>query len=164
MDQNSGQTGSPTSTEAPRGFHSARVDEKGRLKLPAAIVEYVSALGDQKVFVTTIDGSTVRIYPISVWRQNEILLQEKGADTSIKEDVAFVAYHYGADSDVDAQGRVLVPTELRRKLNMEGEQVYVRCFKQRIEVIGKNVYEERLNRAMGGLDTKVQNLEEKGLR
>ena len=164
MDQNSDQTGSPPSIEAPRGFHSARVDEKGRLKLPAAIVEYVAALGDQKVFVTTINGSTVRIYPISVWRQNEILLQEKGEDTGVKEDVAFVAYHYGADSDVDGQGRVLVPTELRRKLNMEGEQVYLRCFKQRIEVIGKDVYEERLNRAMGGLDTKVQALEEKGLR
>lgn len=164
MDQNSGQSGSPPSFEAPRGFHSARVDEKGRLKLPAAIAEYVAALGDRQVFVTTIDGSTVRIYPISVWRQNEILLQEKGEDTRLKEDVAFVAYHYGADSDVDAQGRVLVPAELRRKLNMEGEQVYVRCFKQRIEVIGKDVYEQRLNRAIGGLDAKVQTLEEKGLR
>ena len=164
MDQNSGHSPSPPLIEAPRGFHSARVDEKGRLKLPAAIAEYVAALGDQKVFVTTINGSTVRIYPISVWRQNEILLGEKGEDTNLKEDVAFVAYHYGADSDIDAQGRVLVPTELRRKLKMEGEQVHVACFKQRIEVIGNDVYEQRLSRALGGLDGKVQTLEEKGLR
>jgi MraZ protein len=164
VDQGNGQPGPPSIVEAPRGIHAARVDDKGRLKLPAAIAEYVAALGDQKVFVTTVNGSTARIYPISVWRQNEILLGEDGDDTSVKEDVAFVAYHYGADSDVDAQGRVLVPTELRRKLNMEGEQVYLRCFKQRIEVTGKDVYEQRFNQAMNGLDAKVQSLEKKGLR
>jgi MraZ protein len=164
VDQSSAQPPSHAAVEAPRGFLPARVDEKGRLKLPAAIAEYVAGLGDQKVFVTTVNGSTARIYPISVWRQNEMLLEAGGEDTELKEDVAFVAYHYGADSDVDAQGRVLVPTELRRKLNMEGEQVYLRCFKQRIEVLGKDVYEQRLARAMSGLDTKVTDLERKGLR
>jgi MraZ protein len=155
---------SPGAVEAPRGFLPARVDEKGRLKLPSAIAEYVAGLGDQKVFVTTVNGSTARIYPISVWKQNEILLEEGGDDTDLKEDVAFVAYHYGADSDMDAQGRVLVPTELRRTLKFEGEQVYLRCFKQCIEVIGKGVYDERLSKAMAGLDGKVQSLAKKGLR
>jgi MraZ protein len=154
----------PAAVEAPRGFLSARVDEKGRLKLPAAIAEYISGLGDQRVFVTTVNGSTARIYPISVWRHNELLLEEGGEDTDLKEDVAFVAYHFGADSDVDAQGRVLVPTELRRKLGFEGEQVFLRCFKQRIEVIGRGVYEQRFTKAMEGLDGKVQSLEKKGLR
>lgn len=164
MEEQSAQSGSSTAVEAPRGFHPARVDEKGRLKLPSAIAAYVAGLGDQKVFVTTVDGSTARIYPISVWRQNEILFEEGGEDTDLKEDVAFVAYHYGADSDLDAQGRVLVPTELRRELGMEGEQVFVRCFKQRIEVIGNAVYAQRLANAKAGLSTKVQGLEKKGLR
>ena len=159
-----GESASSVVGEAPRGFHAARVDEKGRLKLPAAIAEYVARLGDQQVFVTTVNGSTARIYPISVWRHNEILLEEAGEDTDLKEDVAFIAYHFGADSDVDAQGRVLVPAELRRSLRLEGEQVFLRCFKQRIEVIGKDVYEQRLSKAMSGLDAKVQDLEKKGLR
>ncbi len=111
-----------------------------------------------------MDGSSARIYPISVWRQNEILLEEGGEDTELKGDVALVAYHFGADSDVDAQGRVLVPTELRRALNLEGEQVFMRCFKQRIEVTAKDVYEQRLAKAMQGLNGKVSMLEQKGLR
>ena len=164
MEENSGTSVSATPVEAPRGFHGARVDEKGRLKMPAAIAEYVAALGDQKVFITTVDGATARIYPISVWRQNEILLEDGGEDTEQKGDVAFVAYHFGADSDVDGQGRVLVPAELRRALHFEGEQVFLRCFKQRIEVVGKDVYEERLAKAMEGLAAKVQGLEKKGLR
>jgi MraZ protein len=161
MEQGNGQ--SPP-VEAPRGFHSARVDEKGRLKLPAIIAEYLSKLGEQKVFITTVDGTTARIYPTSVWQQNESLLEEEGDDAELKEQVAFVANHFGADSDVDAQGRVLMPTDLRRKLVMEGEQVYLRCFKQRIEVIGNQVYEQRLAESMAGLAEKVRSLEKKGLR
>jgi MraZ protein len=164
VDQPNAKSGSSGVVEAPRGFFPARVDEKGRLKLPSAIAEYIAALGDERVFVTTVDGSTARIYPISVWRQNESLLEEGGEDTEFKEDVAFVAYHFGADSDVDGQGRVLVPTELRRALGMEGEQVHLRCFKQRIEVIGDDVYSQRLAKAMSGLDAKVQDLGKKGLR
>jgi MraZ protein len=150
--------------EAPRGFLSARVDEKGRLKLPAAITQYLGALGERKVFVTTLNGSTARIYPISAWLQTENTLGEAGEDADVREDVAFVAYHFGADSEIDPQGRVLVPTDLRRALKLENEQVYLRCFKQRIDVIGREVYEQRLTKAMEGLGEKLQGLEKRGLR
>jgi MraZ protein len=150
--------------EAPRGFLSARVDEKGRLKLPAAITQYLGALGERKVFVTTLNGSTARIYPISAWLQTENALEEAGEDADVREDVAFIAYHFGADSEIDPQGRVLVPTDLRRALKLENEQVYLRCFKQRIDVIGREVYEQRLTKAMEGLGEKLQGLEKRGLR
>lgn len=150
--------------EAPRGFLSARVDEKGRLKLPAAILQYLGVLGEQKVFITTMNASTARIYPILAWQQTEKKLEEAGEDTEEREDVSFIAYHFGADSEIDAQGRVLVPTELRRALKLENEQVYLRCFKQRIDVIGREVYEQRLAKAMEGVAGKLQSLEKKGLR
>jgi hypothetical protein len=53
---------------------------------------------------------------------------------------------------------------LRRALRLENEQVFLRCFKQRIDVIGREVYEQRLAKAMEGLGEKVQSLEKKGLR
>jgi MraZ protein len=150
--------------EAPRGFLSARVDEKGRLKLPSSIVQYLEAFGERKVFITTLNGSTARIYPIAVWRQTEGVLEEGGEDNEAKEDVAFIAYHFGGDDEIDGQGRVLVPTELRRALKLENEQVFLRCFKQRIDVLGREVYERRLAKALESIDDKVQGLEKKGLR
>jgi MraZ protein len=162
--EENGPTSTATPVEAPRGFLSARVDEKGRLKLPAAITQYLARLGENKVFVTTLNGSTARIYPISAWLQAEDMLEEAGEDADAREDVAFVAYHFGADSDIDPQGRVLVPTDLRRALKLENEQVYLRCFKQRIDVIGREVYEGRLTKALEGISEKVQALEKKGLR
>ncbi len=161
-EKRSTELGAPV--EAPRGFVSARVDEKGRLKLPASIVQYLEGFGERKVFITTLNGSTARIYPISVWRETERLLEEPGEDTEAKEDIAFIAYHFGADDEMDGQGRVLVPTELRRSLKLENEQVYLRCFKQRIDVIGREVYEQRLARAMEGVGDKLGSLERKGLR
>lgn len=154
----------PGTVAPPRGFFSARVDEKGRLKLPSAIVQYLAAAGEQKVFVTTLDRSTARIYPISVWQETERMLEEPGEDVDDRSDVALVAYHFGADSEIDPQGRVLVPTELRRELKFENEQVHLRCFKQRIEVIGDEAYQQRLARASEGIGGKVNGLEKKGLK
>jgi MraZ protein len=154
----------PGTIAPPRGFFSARVDEKGRLKLPAAMVQYLVGLGEQKVFITTLDRSTARVYPISVWLETEKMLEEAGEDAEERDDVALVAYHYGADSDIDPQGRVLVPQELRRELKLENEQVHLRCFKQRIEVIGDEVYQGQLSKASEGLGAKVKALEKKGLR
>jgi len=159
-----GELTTPRVVEAPRGTHDGRVDDKGRLKLPATIAQYLEALGDRRVFVTTLNTSTALIYPISVWRETEALLQEAGEDADLRADVAFVANHYGEDSEIDAQGRVLFPTTLRRDLELERDDVHLLCFKQRIEVFGSKVYTRRLESAKSGLADKLKALEKKGLR
>ncbi len=159
-----GQANSRSQIEAPRGTLSGRVDEKGRLKLPAAIAQYLEAAGEKKVFITTLNISTALIYPISVWRETESMLQEPGEDADLRADVAFVANHYGEDVEVDAQGRVLMPTTLRRDLELEKDDVHLVCFKQRIEVFGSKVYGQRLDSAKTNLADKLKALEKKGLR
>ena len=155
---------SPKAVEAPRGTLSGRVDEKGRLKLPAAVAQYLDGFGERKVFVTTLNTSTALIYPISVWRGTETMLQEPGDDADLRSDVAFIANHYGEDTEIDAQGRVLLPTTLRRDLELERDDVHLLCFKQRIEIFGSKVYAERLEAAKSGLGEKLRALEKKGLR
>jgi transcriptional regulator MraZ len=158
------QVGAPVSIEAPRGTLDSRVDEKGRLKLPAAMAQYLEAIGERKVFITTLDLQTALIYPISVWRETEKMLQEPGDDADTRADVAFVANHYGEDVEIDAQGRVLLPTTLRRELSLEKDDVHLLFYKQRIEVLGSKVYEARLQRAKESLAEKVSALHKKGMR
>ena len=162
--EDSRQQNGAVPVDAPRGVLSARVDEKGRLKLPSSMVQYLDGFGERKVFITTLNGKTARIYPISIWKRTEAALEESDEDSDVRDDLAFIANHYGADDEIDGQGRVLVPTELRRTLKLENEQVYLRCTKQRIEVIGREMYESRLAKAMAGADEKLLNLEKKGLR
>ena len=46
-----------------RGNHLATVDEKGRVKIPAAFLESLRELGN-RFFVTSENGDYVRIYPM----------------------------------------------------------------------------------------------------
>jgi MraZ protein len=150
--------------EPPLGIFQARCDDKGRLKLPASFFEYLKALGVEKVFITTVDMKLARIYPKRVWESNQNLLENAGDDAEIAEDVAFIANLYGGDAEIDAQGRILVPTELRRALEIEAQPVWLDYYNGRINVFGKKVYEERMQRAMVNLADKVKTLQKKGLK
>lgn len=152
-----------TLVESPRGIYPARVDEKGRLKLPVDIQHLLTALGEQKVFITSLDEVTARIYPISVWRKNERILAESTDDPEGAEDIAFLAKDLGADSEVDGQGRVLLKTELRRLLNLESQPVWLECYQGAITVYSKDVYEARKARARENRAEKLMAFRKKGL-
>jgi MraZ protein len=152
------------SVEPPRGTYQARVDEKGRLKLPAVFQQYLAAWNEQKVFITSLDTRTGRIYPIAVWKDNENLFENSTENPDAVADVALVANHFGADSEVDGQGRVLVPTELRRHLKIESEQVWLDCHKGRINIYSGAEYEQRMLRALDNIDDKLKTLERRGLK
>ena len=121
-------------------------------------------LGNEKLFITTLDTRIARIYPISVWEQNEKLLFDQTDDTDAAEDLAFVANHFGADGDIDSQGRILLPTELRRTLNLENQPVRLDYFQGAINVVSEPVYEERQKRAMADLGEKLKAMKKKGLK
>ena len=150
--------------EPPRGIFAARVDDKGRLKLPSAVQQYLNSVGDERVFITSLDTRTARIYPLSVWKQNEKFFEGYTDDPQIAEDIAFIANDLGADSEIDGQGRLLVPQELRRTLSIENQPVWLDCYKGRINVYSKAIYEERKSRAGHGVAEKLRALERKGLR
>lgn len=150
--------------EPPHSIAQARVDDKGRLKLPAEFLEYLKKLGVERVFITTVDLELARIYPISVWKSNEVLFSNAGDLAELAEDVAYIAKYFGGDSEIDAQGRVLMPAELRRRLSLESQAVFLDCYHGRINVAGKVVHEARFHRAMANLGEKVKTLEKKGLK
>jgi MraZ protein len=153
-----------TPNRPPRGIFPARVDEKGRLKLPADLREYILAFGDRTVFITSLDFEIARIYTNSVWEFNQKLLDDCNEDKDTAEDVGFTANDIGGDSGIDDQGRVLIPQELRQTLSMEGQPVWLECFPGVISIYNKGVYEARRKRAEEGRAEKVRRLREKGLK
>ena len=150
--------------EPPHSIAQARVDDKGRLKLPAEFLAYLRALKIEKVFITTVDLRIARIYPVSVWNANENYFENAGEQAELAADVAYVAKYYGGDSEIDTQGRVLVPSELRRELELESQPVWLDCYNGRINVAGRKIHEERLHRAKVGLADKVRTLEKQGMK
>ena len=150
--------------EPPLGIFTAKCDEKGRLKLPVEFVAYLKTLEVEKVFITTVDLKIARIYPKRTWESNQNLFENAGDDAEIAEDVAFIANLYGASSEIDGNGRILVPTDLRRKLELESQTVWLDYYNGGINAFGKKVYDERMQRATVNLGDKVKALRKKGFK
>ena len=82
----SGQVVSPQ--EPPRcGSLEATIDDKGRLRIPTQYVKYINSLGDTKVFITCVNRETARVYPMSVWKINEVQFRNA---TPAREDAALM--------------------------------------------------------------------------
>jgi len=154
-----------TPVEPPRGFFAAHVDEKGRLKLPVDVQTFLGGFGDEKLFVTSIDGRIARIYPISVWKGNEKVLEELAThDPDAADAIIFMANHYGADGKVDPQGRVTLPTDLRRTLALENQEVRLDCSLNAINVYSNAEYEARRRQAEERLADKLKTAKLKGFK
>ena len=107
-----------------RGSQQAKIDEKGRLKLPASFRAYIDATWKTSaVFLTCDDsaGTYVRVYPLPVWEDIEQkLLKMPSADLSRRRFARWTAM-WGQEGEIDSQGRVLIPPQLRDPALMQGD-------------------------------------------
>lgn len=149
--------------EQPDGTFPARLDDRGRLKLPVAFQRFFEHLKEKKLFVTTLDGLTVRIYPIEVWRHNRVQLAKACHDRDAA-DVFFIANDLGANAEMDNQGRILIHEELRKALNLEDQPLKLVPWLWRIDVYPEAVYQQRKAEAAQNLAEKLRRLESMGLR
>jgi MraZ protein len=149
--------------EPPRGMYPGKLDEKGRVKLPAAFQQYFAALREKRLFVTSLDRRIAQIYPMPVWRQNEKFFENYREDPRAARNIAFNAADLGAETEMDAQGRVLFSPELRRELGIENQAVRLFAYRGRIEVLSERIYEERRRQAMETPAEDLSKLEAAGL-
>jgi MraZ protein len=119
-----------------RGNYPAKVDDKGRLKIPAVYLEQLKAFGNQ-FYITSPTGDSARIYPISVWQAIEEKLSKVSSQNQAKRKFLMHTSYYGQMAEMDAQGRVLLPSILRDKAQTKGE----------VDVFGALDYLEVMNHA-----------------
>lgn len=145
-------------------MYGARMDERGRVKLPTAFQEYLAGLDDQKLFVTSLDRSIARIYPIELWRETKKKLEDETEDVAAAENLLFNALDLGSEAEMDNQGRVLFSPELRRELTMEDQPVRVYANSGMIEVLSGAAYEQRKTKAMATTDQDRAAMKKRGVK
>ncbi|HEY3128092.1 MAG TPA: division/cell wall cluster transcriptional repressor MraZ [Acidobacteriota bacterium] len=104
-----------------RGNLPAKIDEKGRIKIPADFRKFIDEKYGPHLYVTSLTGSNVLIYPLSEWEEIEAKLM---APPKMKpEKVKFLrnTNYYGQLTEMDKQGRVLIQPHLRAAAGMQGE-------------------------------------------
>ncbi|MGD0789576.1 MAG: division/cell wall cluster transcriptional repressor MraZ [Terracidiphilus sp.] len=119
-----------------RGSHSAKVDEKGRLKLPAAFKQLLDAASVTQFYITSTDGEKAEIWPLPEWeKREEQLAQYSNLDDAVDTYLDLTSY-YGQQMEMDNQARVLLPQILRGTAKLDAE----------VMVVGKLTYLEVRNR------------------
>ncbi|OLC87931.1 MAG: division/cell wall cluster transcriptional repressor MraZ [Acidobacteria bacterium 13_1_40CM_2_60_7] len=103
-----------------RGNCPAKVDEKGRLKIPAVFLEALKEYGSQ-FFITSTTGESARIYPMKVWSEIEDKLAKVSSQNRAKRKFLMRTNYFGQAIEMDGQGRVLLPAVLREAAQMKGD-------------------------------------------
>jgi transcriptional regulator MraZ len=104
-----------------RGNHPARVDDKGRLKIPNGFRSVVDSQYGPELYVTSISGEYVRLYPMAVWLEIERRLAEVPSTNPSKVRFLDRVNFFGQAVSMDRQGRVVLPQMLRESAAMVGE-------------------------------------------
>ena len=117
-----------------RGNYPAKVDDKGRVKIPAAFLEALREYGN-KFYVTSENGDYVRVYPMKIWSEIEEKLARLSSHNRTKQKFLTRTNYYGQVVELDGQGRILVPPILRETAQMRGD----------VDVLGNLTYLEIWN-------------------
>ncbi|HEY3121380.1 MAG TPA: division/cell wall cluster transcriptional repressor MraZ [Vicinamibacteria bacterium] len=104
-----------------RGNHPARIDEKGRLKVPNGFRTLVEAHYGPELFVTSITGDYARLYPMAVWLEIERKVAAAPSTNPSKLRFLDRVNFFGQVVALDKQGRVVIPQILRETAAMAGE-------------------------------------------
>lgn len=106
------------------GNPTAKLDERGRLKMPAefkAFIEKKYGKDFNAFYITSQDGETAEIFPMTEWQQQmgKILKMPKSHPARMK---LLASYNlYGGRADMDPQGRLQFPEELRNTAELTGD-------------------------------------------
>ncbi len=105
------------------GHSPAKIDEKGRLKVPASFGKIIEDRYGADCFITSMDGQSAHVYPMPVWFELQSRLAKVPSASQAKAKLLERVNYYGQAVTLDAQGRVLVPAVLRETAGITDDVV-----------------------------------------
>ena len=103
-----------------RGHEQARIDDKGRLKVPNVFRSSLESKYGRELFLTSLTGDYVRLFPMPVWIEIEEKLGKMPSTHPSRVRFLDRINYFGQVGELDAQGRVLIPARLREAATMTG--------------------------------------------
>lgn len=109
-----------------RGINSISIDTKGRLAIPT---RYRAALStaDNTPLVVTIDTeqTCLLLYPAAHWQIIEDNLQKLPSFNAAVRRIQRLLIGHATDVEIDGNGRILIPNQLRSYARLEKEVVMI---------------------------------------
>lgn len=110
-----------------RGNNPARVDDKGRLKIPADVKRVIDERYNKQFYVTSLDGKVAKLYPLEEWERIEQKLQTLPVTLPARNQYVLVTSYWGKVVEMDDQGRILLPQKLRDQAGLTAEVDVLGC-------------------------------------
>ena len=107
------------------GHAPARIDEKGRLKVPANFRKIIEDRYGPDCFITSTDGERAVVYPMAVWFDFQNRIAKVPSTSMAKQKLLERVNYYGQASSIDTQGRVLIPAVLREVAGIADDVVVI---------------------------------------
>lgn len=118
-----------------RGNSPAKIDDKGRLKVPNVFRAVIEKDHGTQLFVTSLTGQSVRIYPMPVWVDLERRLAQVPSTNPARLRFLDRVNFFGQVGELDSQGRVVIHPRVRESALIAGE----------VDVLGQVSYLEVWN-------------------
>jgi len=105
-----------------RGINSITIDTKGRMALPS---RYRELLSESMVVTIDTEETCLLLYPEAEWQKIEISLQKLPSFNPAARRIQRLLIGHATDVDLDAQGRILLPLELRQYAQLQKQTVLI---------------------------------------
>lgn len=126
-----------------RGNYTARIDSKGRLKVPTLFRRYVEEKYGSALYLTSLTGECVRVYPMPEWEAIEQRLSLLPSMDPARRKFLDRTNYFGQQSSMDTQGRVLIHPLLRKSAAVVGD-VAVLGYLSYLEVWELEKFQQRM--------------------
>ena len=126
-----------------RGSAPAKIDDRGRLKVPTDFRRALEEAYGVDVFVTSVQGDSTLLYPLQIWDEIEQQLAKLPRTHAAKRRYLERVSYYGQQGKLDSQGRIVIPPLLRTSARMVGE-VVVLGMQDHLQVWNRELFERRL--------------------
>ena len=110
-----------------RGHADARIDEKGRLKMPSAFRKSLGGSNGGALFITALTDECLQLYPLDIWEEIESKVRDLGSMHPLRRKFLTRANRYGTEVEMDGQGRVSLKPIQRELVGITAEVVVIGC-------------------------------------
>ena len=124
-------------------MHKATVDPKGRLKIPSEFKEIIDRDFGPKFYVTSLRGDKASVYPFTKWERIEKRLAELPSTDPARNKFLDRVNFWGQETQMDLQGRIMIPAQLRDAAGVLGEVVVV-GYPERLDVCRRDSFVKRM--------------------
>ena len=122
-----------------RGRYLHTVDPKGRVSIPARFRE---ALGESGRLVVVPNEHCLEVHPLEEWQRIEAKVREQSIFNPDVKKIGRLFISKGKDVDLDAQGRILIPPDLRAESGLVRDVTLVGGGLTHFEIWDRRRFEE----------------------